>query len=396
MVAHSGRNAVSVNPIQTIFTQEEAMPSPQRSGLPKAHPAEDTEPRYRSGAAARMARMPVATLRTWERRFQVVAPVASPSGHRLYSAVDVHRLTLLKQLSDRGHAIGHLAKLDLEALRQVATTHATLQSRASSRPDAQTQAPTTPWRVVVVGMALAERLKRSTIRQQLVREVDLIGPYANVADCLAGARDPWADAEVSADPSERSARLGAPDLLLLDLPTLQEGQAAELQELAGAWRTPHAALICSYALPSACDALRLAGFAVQRGPMSDEALADWLRWLSDPPKEAAPGFGASAPPPWPGTSWALAGAPPPRRFDDTTLADMAALSSAVACECPHHVSQLVIQLSAFEVYSAQCASQTAGEAELHRYLQHTAASARALLELALERIALHEGLLLKV
>jgi hypothetical protein len=370
------------------------MPKPPRTDLPKAHPTADTQPRYRSGAAARMARMPVATLRTWERRFQVVAPVAAPSGHRLYSAVDVHRLTLLKQLSDRGHAIGHLAKLDLETLRDVATTHATLQTRALLGSGPEARAATTPWRVVVVGPVLAGRLRRPAFLLQLGREVEVIGPFANLAECQDSVGGRLPPAEASPEHPQTSARPGDPDLLLLDLPTLQAAQASELLQLAGAWRTAQAALICSYATPIACDALRLAGFAVHRGPMGDEALAEWLRWLSNP-AGATPASRDIEPPQRPAAAWALPAAPPPRRFDDTTLADMAALSSAVACECPRHVSELLIQLSAFEVYSAECASQSADEAELHRYLQRAAASARAILEQALERIAVHEGLVLK-
>ena len=46
------------------------------------------EARYRSGAVARMVRMPVATLRIWERRYQVSAPALTPTGQRLYSAAD--------------------------------------------------------------------------------------------------------------------------------------------------------------------------------------------------------------------------------------------------------------------------------------------------------------------
>ncbi|WP_407655831.1 MerR family transcriptional regulator, partial [Azohydromonas lata] len=85
---------------------------------------DDAVPRYRSGAVARMLRMPVATLRIWERRYRVAAPATSPTGHRLYSASDVKRLALLRQLTALGHAIGSLAPLDLQALRQVASTHA--------------------------------------------------------------------------------------------------------------------------------------------------------------------------------------------------------------------------------------------------------------------------------
>jgi hypothetical protein len=147
-------------------------------------------------------------------------------------------------------------------------------------------------------------------------------------------------------------------------------------------------------MPSAHDAAIRAGFSVERGPMSDGTLAEWLRLLSDLSAAAAESKAlAPQPPSWP--DWALPGPPTPRRFDDTELADFAALSSTVACECPRHVSELLMQLTAFEAYSADCASQSTAEAELHFFLQRASAASRAILETALERIAAHEGLLLK-
>jgi DNA-binding transcriptional MerR regulator len=367
------------------------MPNP-----PKTHLIEDTEPRYRSGAAARMARMPVATLRTWERRFQVVAPLTEPSGHRLYSAADVHRLTLLKQLSDMGHSISHLAALSIEQLREVATTHATIQARTLSSPGIAVQAAATPapWRVVVVGPALARRLQGKTVRQRLGREVELIGPFASLAACLAAAphQIPGPSSATLA-PAAWGSRDG-PDLLLVGLPSMQDDQATGLRQLADAWHAEQAAVLCTYGMPSACDAARRAGFAVQRGALGDDALADWLRWLGDPYAGTTGPVTIEQPAP-PDAPWALPGPPRPRRFDDTTLADFAALSSAVACECPRHVSELLILLSAFEDYSAECVSLSTVDADLHRYLQRAAASARAILEIAMERIALHEGLVLK-
>jgi DNA-binding transcriptional MerR regulator len=76
--------------------------------------------RYRSGDAARLAKMPVTTLRIWERRYGVVAPPKSESGQRLYSEDDVRRLSLLKGLVQRGHPIGTIAKLDRAQLEQLA------------------------------------------------------------------------------------------------------------------------------------------------------------------------------------------------------------------------------------------------------------------------------------
>jgi DNA-binding transcriptional MerR regulator/methylmalonyl-CoA mutase cobalamin-binding subunit len=55
-------------------------------------------------------------LRAWERRYRVVTPSRTDGGQRLYSEVDVERLTLLRRLTERGHGIGRLASLGLDEL----------------------------------------------------------------------------------------------------------------------------------------------------------------------------------------------------------------------------------------------------------------------------------------
>jgi DNA-binding transcriptional MerR regulator len=341
-----------------------------------------------------MAHIPVATLRTWERRFQVVTPTTSPSGHRFYSAADVQRLSLLKQLSDMGHPISITARLDLEQLREVAATHATLQGQAIGRQAPRAPSPVAPWQVVVIGPTLAARLQRPALLRRLGRPVELIGPFDSVAECLAFAPQAAAEASPQARVPQAVAPRAARGLLLLESPTLREEQVAELQQVAAAWCTEQTALLFGYAMPSAHDAAIRAGLSVERGPMSDSTLAEWLRLLSDLSAAAAESKAPSTQTPsWP--DWALPGPQTPRRFDDTALADFAALSSTVACECPRHVSELLMQLTAFEAYSADCASQSTVDAELHFFLQRASAASRAILETALERIATHEGLMLK-
>jgi hypothetical protein len=82
----------------------------------------------------------------------------------------------------------------------------------------------------------------------------------------------------------------------------------------------------------------------------------------------------------------------PRRFDDAALTKFVGLSTTIACECPRHVAELLMQLSNFETYSADCASHNSDDAELHAYLQRVAGVSRALFESALARVARHEGL----
>ncbi|HVK99201.1 MAG TPA: MerR family transcriptional regulator [Dongiaceae bacterium] len=59
-------------------------------------------------------------IRIWERRYQAVAPDRTASNQRLYSDVEVERLTLLKQLTDNGRRISAVANLSNEELRQIA------------------------------------------------------------------------------------------------------------------------------------------------------------------------------------------------------------------------------------------------------------------------------------
>jgi methylmalonyl-CoA mutase cobalamin-binding subunit len=71
--------------------------------------------RYPIGAVAVLTGLTVDTLRAWERRYRVVAPVRDERG-RIYDDADVRRLQLLAAAVARGHGIGRLAQLDDAAL----------------------------------------------------------------------------------------------------------------------------------------------------------------------------------------------------------------------------------------------------------------------------------------
>ena len=64
----------------------------------------------------------------------------------------------------------------------------------------------------------------------------------------------------------------------------------------------------------------------------------------------------------------------------------------MACECPSHLAELLLQVSYFETYSGECANRSAADAQLHAYLQQVAGTARMLFEKALEQVAIAEGL----
>jgi hypothetical protein len=83
---------------------------------------------------------------------------------------------------------------------------------------------------------------------------------------------------------------------------------------------------------------------------------------------------------------------PMRRFDDIELARIASQSSLIKCQCPHHLVNLLLSLTAFEDYSARCENQTTDDAQIHAYLRRITAQARAKMEQALNRVIDHEGI----
>ena len=315
-----------------------------------------------------MLHMPVATLRVWERRYGVTQPALSASGQRLYSAEDVQRLALLKQLADLGHAIGSLAQLDMSQLQTVASTHASLLASRSTGNLAQLPpSPANPWRVAVVGTALAARLQRPALLQRLSRPVQLLGPFADAAQAAAALQGESVDALVVHEPRLHDGWL--------------EGWQAAAPALAGLPK----AVLYRFAAEPTCAALAAAGTALLREPQNDTVLGQWLQGTLQAAALARAATGDPAPslPPV-----------PPRRWDDAALADFAGLSTTIACECPRHVAELLMQLSHFEAYSAECRHRNAADAEMHVYLQQVAAASRARFETALEHVALHEGLVL--
>src|SRR5690606_33121712 len=71
---------------------------------------------YPVKAAAELSGLTPETLRAWERRHAAVVPHRDAQGRRLYDAAMVDRLARLHRLTDRGHPIRDLARLDDAAL----------------------------------------------------------------------------------------------------------------------------------------------------------------------------------------------------------------------------------------------------------------------------------------
>jgi DNA-binding transcriptional MerR regulator len=315
---------------------------------------------YRSGEAARLAKMPVTTLRIWERRYGVVGPAKTASGQRLYTEDDVRRLSLIKLLVSRGHAIGAIARLDREQLQFLAARSGRESGAAVDLPLVESA----DLRLALVGGSLAQRFQASG--------VDL-RPYG-VNELITFADLAAADADATS-----GERRDAFDALLVSVDSLQEDTASQIIALGDAVRAKAIAVVYGFGTGPAAEILRVAGVRLYREPDSRTEFRQMLGDLCERVR-IQERIGDAA-------VWSRVR----RRYDDRELEAIAGRSSTIACECPRHLAELVMKLSAFERYSDACTSRSAQDAALHLYLGDVSNRACAMVEAALERVAREEG-----
>ena len=293
----------------------------------------------RSGTAARLAGLSPSTLRIWEHRYGVVAPPKSAAGQRTYSMKDIERLRLIKRLTLEGHAIGTVAHLDVDAL--------VVLSSGNPVPSAQAQ------RVLVVGHAAASKL-----------EGRLRPSPAHVFDGLSHA-----EREV--------ARAGAADVLVIHVSSLHASMTERVMTLRNSLPAPNVIVIYSFGAEAVAENLRAAGVTVRREPVSGKELASLI--VASRPIVAAAASGDQT---------------TRRRYSDAELVTLTEMPSMVACECPRHLAEIVTLLVGFELYSTECAARNENDAALHRHLHEVTSAARTMLEQALARVVIEEGLVL--
>ena len=320
---------------------------------------EGPDPVYRTGAAARLAGIPVETLRVWERRYQVVGPRVSPRGHRLYSAGDVRRLVLIRQLVDLGNAIGLVAGLPLAKLEQMRSAATAASQWMPIRP----AAPPRPVRVVLVGATLADLVTGDAAWPSTLEVVAACAGPAGATEELQGL---------------------TADVVAIALPTVQAEAATTIEALMQTIGARHAVIEYRFAPSAVLRALRDRGYSLAHAPLDADALERLCRAVIPPdahPPDAVP----------PGTSRLTADAVAAPRFDAQSLTRLARALTTLHCECPRHLVELLQSVETFERYSAECANRSPADALLHRHLQHVAGSARVLFEDALIRVARAEG-----
>lgn len=304
----------------------------------------------------------------WEKRHGVVAPQRSESGRRLYSEEDVRRLTLLKNLSDRGQAIRKTSSLSIDELEQRLLESTAKDRRTRNRPGGSVKAGS-GCRVIAVGEHLCETLRSA---EAGLKGATIVAEFAD----LGAAEDAKATEQA--------------ELLLIECPALFADTVNRVQHLIDETDAVRAIVIYLYSQSQTLAALkdRPGRITAIRAPITprelqiacaaDIALANRSARRA---LENAPGVRA-----------AVDDQIPERQFTDLQLAKISQISTAIECECPHHLATLLSALVGFENYSAECENRNEADAEMHRYLHRMSAHARATIEDSLGVLVEFEGI----
>lgn len=326
---------------------------------------------YRIGAVSKRCGIPVPTLRVWQTRHNALSPSTTRGQHRLYTEDDVVKAGLLKSLTAQGHAISLIAGLSSPQLQQLLQSPV-VNAHASAQP--LPPLSSAPLSCVVVGQALAQRLGSARfLSSEPGVQVQIQKVWPDLAQAIQALE---------------SAQAGAtdlpPDLLMVSVNGLSADTAQQIQALSRRIAPQQTGVWHSFGQSGAVALLNRSGFQVHREPLNDQALAQWLR------SAARPALAAPTAP----TGWAhIPNAPvQARQFSDAVLQRVVEMPNQLLCECPRHVAELIGQLGRFEDYSRDCLKQSPKDAQLHTQLHQMAASARALLEHALQMVATHEGI----
>ncbi len=328
---------------------------------------ETKDNRYRIGAVSRITGIGVETLRAWERRYAAVVPKRTDTGDRIYSRDDIAKLLLLKTLVDASISISSIASLNLEELKDRVESDPILNKAHLNTSSNTKSAKEMTCRIALLGDGFPIRVLDGL---EEISGIEIIGAFQNIDELQTKIQS-----------------ITQPDIVIVERPTINKNTKSELQEIrtiCGAW---HIILIYGFSSQKLIERNQSPQTTVVRSSIDVQELARLCIYHS--------GGSRQLPKLESGSTLHFEQTIPTRCFSNQQLSALANLSYALKCECPKHISDLVRDLVAFEIYSAECENENPDDAALHSYLHAMTAQARSILEEALSHLIRAEGIPLK-
>ncbi len=185
-----------------------------------------------------------------------------------------------------------------------------------------------------------------------------------------------------------------PEVVIIDLVDLDGAVDQEVRALLGLTGSELGIVTYSFARRQLLKELRSSNVRVLQAPMRLETLRAHLMPLivkstldSGRQREPAPVTERARP--------KRSAVPAPTgasrfRYNRAQLGKLLTVQSAIACECPNHVAQLVESLQQFELYSRDCENRDEADRAMHTRLADVTGWARAAMEEVLAELLVHE------
>lgn len=300
------------------------------------------------GTVAKLTGISVHTLRAWEKRHQVVQVVRSDSGRRLYSPADVQRLKLLRQLTNTGHSIGNVANLDDDQLARMLDLN---QEETNENLASETKIPVCIYSERHLDtLLMAEKTRRFIDIQYQLNSVEVLLEKLKQDKVFC---------------------------VVLVIDTLQKQALRFLRQLITFESQHKYYVVFTFAQREVIDELNTLGFLLIRAPITfDQLFTKVIESYQSIGAVDENNVGQHA--------YQLE--VPPHKYTRRQLEAMAKISSAIDCECPKHIAELIRSLSVFEGYSQHCASVTKEDSHLHNEIYKLTAQARSQMERAIALI----------
>ncbi len=288
------------------------------------------------GAVVDLTGIPAHTLRKWETRHNLVVPVRTESGRRVYTQAQVEALRLVRALHGLGHSLASLAPLSVEQLRDLSAQHtADIPHSAISS-------------LLIVGETL----------------------------CATFARQPATAMDITLEESDPNEWLETPfacdaEAIVLETPTLDLTLAERISEMANHYGGK-VLVAYTFANRQTLRALRMHNILTLALPIQPDTV---FALLANATIATTSNNDIRE-----------------KLFSGKQLARIAAMSPSIQCECPNHIARLLLEISAFERYCAQCEDSDPKERALHEHLGRVTAQARGLFEDALVAVAEADGI----
>jgi len=288
------------------------------------------------GVVSRQTGIHPETLRVWEKRYSLVVPTRTDTGRRVYSDEDLYRLSLIKQLVDRGFPPSGLANLPVDKLKE------RLSGKLSSMANKETSNKPA-LKALFIGSVF-----QSVIDDPMAPASDflLLGCHASFADYLSEGKEE------------------KPDVLVFYHPTLHEDLLKNLREALEASGAIGAVVVFNIASRSTIAYFEENGVLCLKFPASISDIRRACASVADLPAFSVVGDLHK----------------PGRQFTDEQLAYLAVAKNNIACECLNHLAEIVTRISAFEAYSAECSNRNPADVKIHRLLQKSSQTARSIME----------------